>query len=86
MKFREDYGEKLTQDSFLIREQFDIRDPFAISKCKEVKAITISRNLINLAERSGIRQKDVLEEGKHVPRLEKTFLLHMVFASSLQVN
>jgi integrase len=86
LKFREDYGEKLTQDSFLIREQFDIRDPFAISKCKEVKAITISRNLINLAERSGIRQKDVLEEGKHVPRLEKTFLLHMVFASSLQVN
>jgi integrase len=71
LKFREDYGEKLTQDCFLIREQFDIRDPFAISKCKEVKAITISRNLINLAERSGIRQKDVLEEGKHRATIRK---------------
>jgi len=71
LKFREDYGEKLMQDSFLIREQFDIRDPFAISKCKEVKAITISRNLINLAERSGIRQKDALEEGKHRATIRK---------------
>lgn len=71
IKFREDYGEKLANDCFLIREQFDIRDPFAISKCKEVKAITISRNLINLAERSGIRQKDVLEVGKHRATIRK---------------
>jgi integrase len=71
LKFRQDYGEKLTKDSFLIREQFDIRDPFAISKCREVKAITISRNLINLAERSGIRQKDVLEDGKHRATIRK---------------
>jgi hypothetical protein len=71
LKMRQHYGEKLALDSFLIREQFDIRDPFAISKCKEVKAITISRNLINLAERSGIRQKDVLEEGKHCATIRK---------------
>ena len=71
LKFRQDYGEKLAPDSFLIREQFDIRDPFAISKCKEVKAVTISRNLINLAERAGLRQKDVLPEGKHHATIRK---------------
>lgn len=35
LDMRKRYGEKLTKDSFLIREQFDIRDPFAISKCRK---------------------------------------------------
>ncbi len=64
LKFRESKGEKLTNNSFLIREQFDIKDPFAISKCKETKRNTLTRKLIDLAERSGIRQKEVLEAGK----------------------
>ncbi|MGI0030879.1 MAG: excalibur calcium-binding domain-containing protein [Nitrososphaeraceae archaeon] len=45
LKMRERYGEKLTKNSFLIREQFDVRDPFKISNCKEVKAKTLSRKL-----------------------------------------
>ena len=65
LKMRSRYGEKLTQDSFLIREQFDIRDPFAISKCKEVKANTLTIKLIDLAVRAGIRQKEVLEGRPH---------------------
>jgi hypothetical protein len=28
LNMRERYGEKLIQDSYLIREQFDVRDPF----------------------------------------------------------
>jgi hypothetical protein len=67
---REHYGEKLTQNSYLITEQFDVRDPFKISRCKEVKANTITRKLIDLAERSLIRQKEVLVEGSNKKRSE----------------
>jgi integrase len=65
LKMRERYGEKLNTNSFLIREQFDVRDPFAISKCKEVKANTLTGKLIDLAVRAGIRQKEVLEGKPH---------------------
>ncbi len=65
LKMRERYGEKLNTNSFLIREQFDIRDPFAISKCKEVKGNTLTGKLIDLAVRAGIRQKEVLEGKPH---------------------
>jgi len=70
LKMREQYGEKLTQSSFLIREQFDVRDPFKISRCKEVKSNTITTKLIDLAERSLIRQKEVLVEGSNKKRAE----------------
>lgn len=60
---REQYGEKLTPESFLIREQFDIRDPFAISNCRQVNSNVISKKLIDLAERSVIRQREILVEG-----------------------
>jgi len=65
LKMRERYGEKLNTNSFLIREQFDVRDPFVISKCKEVKANTLTGKLIDLAVRAGIRQKEVLEGKPH---------------------
>ena len=68
LRFRESKGEKLTRDSFLIREQFNVRDQFAISKCKEVKANTLTRKLIDLAERAGTRQKEVLEAGSNKHR------------------
>jgi integrase len=71
LKMRERYGERLTKDCFLIREQFNTRDPFAISKCKRVKANTLTRKLIDLAERSGIRQKEVLEAGKNIAAIRK---------------
>jgi hypothetical protein len=65
LKMRSRYGEKLTEDSFLIREQFDVRDQFAISKCKGTKANTLTIKLIDLAVRAGIRQKEVLEGRPH---------------------
>ena len=70
LKMREQYGEKLTQNSYLIREQFDVRDPFKISRCKEVKANTVTRKLIDLAERSLIRQKEILIQGSNKKRSE----------------
>jgi len=70
LKMRKQYGEKLTESSFLIREQFDVRDPFKISRSKEVKANTITRKLIDLAERTLIRQKEVLVEGSNKKRSE----------------
>ena len=63
LEMRRQYGEKLTPESFLIREQFDLRDPFAISNCKQVSSNVISKKLIDLAERSVIRQREVLVEG-----------------------
>ena len=81
---RQQYGEKLTQDSFLIREQFDVRDPFAISKCRQLRSNTLTKKLIDLAERSVIREKEILVEGSNRKRAEmrKMFLSLMVFASS----
>jgi integrase len=63
LSMRKHYGEKFFPNSFLIREQFDVRDQFAISKCQETKAQALSKKLIDLAERSGIRQKEVLDIG-----------------------
>ena len=70
LKMRQQYGEKLTQDSFLIREQFDVRDPFAISKCRQLRSNTLTKKLIDLAERSVIREKEILVEGSNRKRAE----------------
>jgi integrase len=64
LAMRKQYGEKLSEASFLIREQFDVRDPFKISRCREVKSNNITKKLTDLAERSLIRQKEILQEGK----------------------
>ena len=71
LNMRSRYGEKLTQDCFLIREQFDVRDQFAISKSQQIKPQTISKKLIDLAERSGLRQKEALQEGKKCAEIRK---------------
>jgi integrase len=71
LKMRERYGEKLTDESFLIRDQFDVRDPFAIPKCRGMNANTLTGKLIDLAERAGIRQKEVLSVEKHRGTIRK---------------
>jgi integrase len=70
LSMRSKYGEKLTQDSFLIREQFDIRDPFSISRCRQIKAKTLTKKLIDLAERSVIREKIILVDNSHNKRAQ----------------
>ena len=73
LDMRSRYGEKLDGRSYLIREQFDIRDPFAISKCKKTVSNTLANKIIDLAVRSGIRVKEVLgeDEKHHGGRLKK---------------
>ena len=82
------YSEKLTQGSLSIREQFDIRDSFSISRCRQIKPKTLTKKLIDLAERSVIREKEILVDNSHNKRaqIRKMFQSHMVFASSLQFN
>lgn len=67
---RSRYGEKINNNTLIIREQFDIRDPFAISKCRQVRSNGVSIKLINLAERSLIRKREVLVEGSNKKRSE----------------
>ena len=56
LDMRKRYGEKLDQDSLLIREQFDIRNP---GKPKAVKAETLARKIYDLSTRTGIRDKEL---------------------------
>lgn len=76
LQIRSRYGEKITQDSFLIREQYDSRNQFAVRRPqRQVRSRTLSWKLVTLAERCGIRQKEQIMEG-YLPQFEqmvKTF-------------
>ena len=56
---RSRYGEKIDDDSFLVREQFDIRDNFAIKVCKGVGREVLQWKLRDIARRSNVRSKQV---------------------------
>jgi hypothetical protein len=55
----------------LIREQFNIRDQFAASSPKKVKAANLSHKIGELAERAGIREKTLLKEGEKSGSIRK---------------
>ena len=59
LDMRSRYGEKLTDDSPLIREQFDIRDNFAIGTCKGIGRELLQWKLRDIARRSNVRSKQV---------------------------
>jgi len=50
------HGEKLNDDSYLIREQFDVKNP---GKPRPVKTLTIQRRLIDMSKRLGMRNNQV---------------------------
>jgi len=56
---RSRYGEKINDNSFLIREQFDIRDKFAIGACKGIGREVLQWKLRDIARRSNVRTKEV---------------------------
>jgi integrase len=56
---RSRYGEKVNDNSFLIREQFDIRDKFAIGTCKGIGREVLQWKLRDIASRSDVRTKEV---------------------------
>jgi integrase len=57
LDMRARYGEILNDKSCIIREQFDIRDKFAIHNPKILKSHSLAWRLVIIAERSGIRKR-----------------------------
>jgi integrase len=72
LDMRKRYGETIGPDSILIREQFDIRDPFSIASPKSVNTITLTGKLMQLAERAGIRDKTPLKVGEKPGSVRKS--------------
>jgi hypothetical protein len=58
------YGEVITKQSPLVREQFDRRDQFAIGHPRRVKEPALAGKITELAEAAGIRTKVQLKEGQ----------------------
>jgi integrase len=56
IEMRSRYGEKLNDDSFLIREQFDIRNP---GKPKQIDKSAVHWKLYDLCNRCGIDKKNI---------------------------
>ncbi|MDW0278250.1 MAG: hypothetical protein QN721_09165, partial [Nitrososphaeraceae archaeon] len=65
LDMRSRYGENLNQDSFLIREQFDVRDPFAITKpiSRPLKENSLTYKIRDIAIRAGINSREKLDIG-----------------------
>lgn len=59
LDMRSRYGEKIEDGCFLIREQFDKRDKFAIAHCKGMARETLQWMLKDIAKRSNVRSKEV---------------------------
>ncbi len=68
LDMRRRYGEVITKDSPLIREQFDKRDQFAIAHPQRVKEPALARKLSELA---GLRTKVQLTEGQQAASVRK---------------
>ncbi|MDP9197016.1 MAG: hypothetical protein M3O24_00405 [Thermoproteota archaeon] len=67
LKMRERYGEVITKQSQLIREQFDKRDQFSIAHARRIKEDVLAKKLTETeaeAEATGLRTRTHLEEGQ----------------------
>lgn len=62
-EFRERYGEKITPESPLFRDKFDISDRLAAKVPNSLGENAIYNILSQLAERAGIRERQTLEDG-----------------------
>lgn len=68
LDMRKRYGEVLTPDSYLVREQFDVKDQFHISRPRPVTTASIKWKMIDVAKRAGVRSKDVKLAHSHRKR------------------
>lgn len=59
LDMRSRYGEKIEDDCYLIREQFDVKDSLAIRKCRPIARGTIQWKLRDIAKRSDVGSKQV---------------------------
>ncbi|MFI5405697.1 MAG: hypothetical protein ACHQ1D_04205 [Nitrososphaerales archaeon] len=71
LQMRQRFGEVITKDSPLIREQFDKKDQFAIAHSRRVKEPALARKLTDLAEATGIRTRIQLTEGQKAASIRK---------------
>ena len=71
LQMRHRFGEVITKDSPLIREQFDKKDQFAIAHSRRVKEPALARKLTDLAEATGIRARIQLTEGQKAVSIRK---------------
>jgi hypothetical protein len=79
LQYRERYGEKLTPDSYLFREQFNTADPFDCKNPKKMQLKGLSKLIAETAIRSGVMQKTSLslEKGeKFGKKRNKVFRTH----------
>jgi hypothetical protein len=53
------YGEKLADNTYLTREQFDIRDQFQIKKARQITRNAIRWMLTDITKRCGVRTLEV---------------------------
>jgi integrase len=93
LSMRRRMGEAVGPDFILVREQFDIRDPFAIASPKPVIANNLSNKIALLAERAGIREKTVMKESekggsfrKSVPRVHGLRKAFSTFALNAKMD
>ena len=63
LDMRSRYGETLTDNSLLIREQFDIRDQFQIKKPKQISRDAIQWMIKDIVKRSGVGKDVMLAHG-----------------------
>lgn len=59
LDMRSRYGEKINDDSYLIREQFDRRDKFAIAHCRGMARETLQWKLKEIAKLSNVKDSKV---------------------------
>ena len=63
LDMRSRYGEMLTGESLLIREQFDIRDQFQIRNPRQIKRDAIQWMIKDIVKRSGVGKDVMLAHG-----------------------
>jgi integrase len=77
LQFRERYGEKVTPESYLFREQFNLVDHFDCKNPKKVQFGGLSKLIADTAIRSGIVEKgSLLEDQKAGKKRNKIFRTH----------
>jgi len=59
LDMRKRYGEVLTPNSFLVREEFDTKDPFHIAKARHLTTTMVKCKMEDLQERTGIKSKEI---------------------------
>jgi integrase len=64
LEYRARYGERITPESLLVRDEFNREDQFRAAKPQPLKASTISTTMIELFEKAGVRQRIKLTEGQ----------------------